>query len=170
MNLAEAPLGLLLARVLGEAHEPLTLRELAHAVRETKAPTSAIHDTLGAMVAGGFVQVIDGRYATAGLDFPSSPRHVHPTKPIVIAREGRGYSIHVSGVPLVDDPAGGAGFTRQPAGIKKKRPHYAPPSSRVHVFTKLDEAKHAAHQIGRYMMQLGDMVFSYTELPPWSRW
>ena len=90
-------------------------------------------------------------------------------KPIVIARARKGYTIHVNGVPLVDMPDGSAGFPTQPAGMNK-RPSFALPGAPVHIFSKLEQAKWAAHKIGHYMMRLGDLVFSYTELPPGSRW
>jgi hypothetical protein len=92
----------------------------------------------------------------------------HPNKPIVISRMKRGYAIHVSGIPLVVS-ADGLGFSQQPDGVNK-RPKFAPPGSPIHVFTKLEDAKDAAHKIGHYMMRLGDMVFAYTALPSGSRW
>lgn len=171
-DLSGAPLGLLLARVLGEQHQPIDVDEATRAVRSTKAPRSAVKETLEAMVRDGFAQGVRGKYATAGLSFPEEeqPQYVHPTKPIVIARHGRGFTLYVSGVPLVDGPDGKLAFTEQPGAMKRKRTSYAPATSPVHVFEKIDDAKGAAHQIGRYMMDLGDMVFSYTELPARSRW
>jgi len=62
---------LAIARVLGEAHEPMLPSQIARAVRE---PELFVKDALFAMVKANLVQKIGKRYATAGLDFPKMTR------------------------------------------------------------------------------------------------
>ena len=63
-----------IARALGEAHEPMLLVQIARAVAEPEFVTrSAIYG----MMDQGLVQKIGKRYATAGLDFPTSRRKRH---------------------------------------------------------------------------------------------
>ena len=60
-----------IARVLGEAHEPMLLGPIARAVGATELETK---DAIQHMLARGFVQKIGKRYATAGLSFPKTTR------------------------------------------------------------------------------------------------
>jgi hypothetical protein len=64
-ELAASPLGLLLARVLGEQHEPMTLTAATRAVRVTGAPRAVVAQHLLALVRLGFAEVKRGRYVTA---------------------------------------------------------------------------------------------------------
>lgn len=51
---------------------------------------------------------------------------------------------------LVVSPTGGGGLSLSA-------------TDRPHRFTKKDDARHAAHQIGRYLLDLGDFVHTYVE-------
>ena len=71
---------LVIARVLGEAHEPMLVAQIARAAGATELVTkNALHGMMPK-----FVQKIGKRYATAGLDFPkptrTSRRMRRPTK------------------------------------------------------------------------------------------
>ena len=51
-------------------------------------------------------------------------------------------------------------FNRRAVGLRVKK-NYRPPASTPGSFTR-QEAIHVAHQIGRYMLDLGDLVYAYT--------
>jgi hypothetical protein len=92
-----------------------------------------------------------------------------PGRPIVIAKVRGGYTVTAHGVPLVTAEDGSVVFATQPEGMTK-RPKLGPPGARPYVFKKIADAKWTAHKIGHYMLHLGDLAFSYVELPPGSRW
>jgi hypothetical protein len=87
-------------------------------------------------------------------------------KPILIVRVSKGYNLFVNGVPVVQDPSGGVTVDRVKAGIAKARKKYpvVPSDWKPALFPDADSVKHVAHRIGRYVMNMGDMVFSYTDL------
>lgn len=94
-------------------------------------------------------------------------------KPILLVQDGRTWAVHVRlGAVL-------------PRRAKKAFPRFSPDDTLILVKTpdgKLDfvrsgeggkaakfskeDAKHLAHKIGRYKLDLGDMVFAYTEERP----
>jgi hypothetical protein len=51
-------------------------------------------------------------------------------------------------------------FNRRAVGLRVKK-GYRPPTETPGIFTH-EEAIHIAHQIGRYLFGLGDLVYSYT--------
>lgn len=53
-------------------------------------------------------------------------------------------------------------FNRQAVGLRVKK-GYHPPTDTPGVFTRA-EAIQVAHQIGRYMFDLGDLVYAYTSV------
>jgi len=87
-------------------------------------------------------------------------------KPIEIIKVERGYQVFVNGVPVVYDSET-LTFDRRKAGLDPRgvQKAYRPPTSTTpHVFAKAGDATHIAHTIGRYTMNLGDFVASYTRL------
>lgn len=74
-------------------------------------------------------------------------------KPIVITKMGRKYTVTVMGHPVVRGSDGKLTFQG-----RSDVPEGATPEK----FTK-DDAKHIAHQIGHYMLGLGDFVDTYIE-------
>src|SRR5271170_3440875 len=84
---------------------------------------------------------------------PSSQEIWASGKPIVVAKEGSGWTVSVMGRPVVrhNGKLTFAGRTGAPAGGTPEK------------FETRDEAAGIAHQIGRYMLNLGDLVFEYVE-------
>lgn len=81
------------------------------------------------------------------------------SKPIRIERVATsGYHIYVHGAPVVKYE-GKLNFDRSVAGIGTD----SLPLLKPHKFTTKDSAEGIAHSIGRYMLKLGDFVFSYVE-------
>jgi hypothetical protein len=56
-------------------------------------------------------------------------------------------------------------LNRRAVGLRVRK-GYKPPEGPPGTFTK-HEAIHVAHQVGRYMFNLGDMVFAYTTVDGW---
>ena len=85
------------------------------------------------------------------------------SKPIKIVRVSGGFNMFVNNVPVVMD---GKGVTvdRQKVGLKVKRGYKPPASEEPALIPKASDAAGLAHQIGRYLLDLGDFTFSYTEL------
>lgn len=81
----------------------------------------------------------------------------------IIRHTDRSYSMEIKGVPLVCDGKG-ANFDRIKAGVKTGKGWTAPaegaPSYR---FNSKRAAEGTAHSIGRYILGLGDLVFSYVD-------
>lgn len=80
-------------------------------------------------------------------------------KPIQIRRFGdRKYEVLVNGYAVGKGTDGKLTFNRAAIG----RPA-TPPPSHPETFRSGADAEVIAHQIGRYMMGLGDMVYAYAE-------
>lgn len=74
-------------------------------------------------------------------------------KPLAIHKIGRKWGVSLLGAPVV---RGSSGLTfRGRAGFEEGMP--------VAQFDTKEDAKHVAHKIGRYMLNLGDMAFLYVE-------
>lgn len=84
-------------------------------------------------------------------------------KPIKIVKVKGGYNVFVNDTPLVEEN-GKASLDRIAAGFKVSKSYKPPVSTQPLVFKKAGDAAHMAHLVGRYIMNLGDMVFAYTEL------
>lgn len=82
-------------------------------------------------------------------------------KPIVIEQHNRKYFVFVEGTPVVKHD-GKITFDRRAAGLKAT---VDPPPANLgpHPFTSKKAAEGVAHQIGRYILNRGDFVSSYTE-------
>jgi hypothetical protein len=63
-------------------------------------------------------------------------------------------------VVMVNRNTGKLDFDRRAVGLRVKK-GYRPPTDTPGSFTR-QEAIHVAHQIGRYMFHLGDLVYAYT--------
>lgn len=74
-------------------------------------------------------------------------------KPIVVSKVSGGWTVSVMGSPIVRGP-NGLSFQGR-AGWSEGLP--------VEKFKTKDTADGVAHQVGRYMLDLGDMVFTYVE-------
>jgi hypothetical protein len=75
-------------------------------------------------------------------------------KPITVARSGRKWTVTVMGRPVVAGPSGGLTFEGRANyvdGLKTAR------------FDSKGDADSVAHKIGRYMLDLGDFVYTYVE-------
>jgi hypothetical protein len=81
------------------------------------------------------------------------------SKPIKIEKNGRKFFLSVNGAPLVQH-AGQLAFDRSLAGIGKET---IPAGLPLHAFKSKADARGIAHQIGRYMLKLGDFVDTYVE-------
>jgi len=84
------------------------------------------------------------------------------TKPLEIRKKGSGWSVFVKGVPVVK-MGSKLWFDRALAGIPTDGT--SPPipvGTKPHRFGKKNEAQTIAHQIGRYMLNLGDFLWTYT--------
>ena len=85
------------------------------------------------------------------------------SKPITITGVPGGYTVFVEGTPIVRSGTG-LDFDRSKAGLKTKK-GYKPPTTDVPVvFQQAGDAAHVAHKVGNYVLKLGDLVFSYTDL------
>jgi hypothetical protein len=80
-------------------------------------------------------------------------------KPIVIEKKGRKWFVFVKGTPIVKHE-GKLNFDRAAAGL----PGDSLPLLEPHGFSSKADAEDVAHKIGRYVLQLGDFVHSYTEI------
>lgn len=89
----------------------------------------------------------------------------HPTKPIVIKRAKGGFHVYVHGQPVLRNPDGKLTFDRKAAGLKHSPLTQPAAGAPTHTFKKISEAETIAHQIGRYVLGLGDFVFTYVEKP-----
>lgn len=86
-------------------------------------------------------------------------------KPIKIEKVKGGYHIFVNDVPIVQaDDGKNQDIDRVKANLKHGKNYKAPKSTAPFLITKASLAMSMAHQIGRYMLQLGDFVSGYTEL------
>ena len=90
------------------------------------------------------------------------------SKPIKISKVKGGYHVFLRDVPLVKGDSGtGVTLDRARAGLSKSgfKGGYKPPVNTEPVLIKKKEdAVGLAHQVGRYLLNMGDMVFAYTEL------
>lgn len=87
-------------------------------------------------------------------------------KPIKLVKVKDGYNLFVRDVPIVKD---GKGVTldRQKAGLSTsgfKNGYKAPANTEPILIETASNAAMLAHQIGRYVLDMGDFVSSYTEL------
>jgi len=149
--------GWLVARYLSDGRRANTIKKFGADESAARRFAAEWNRESGGGGGGGRAKRVDPSAATVLREL------THPTKPIVIRPVRGGYEVHVNGVPLVRT-AGGLNFPRQPPGMKK-RPSLAPPDAPVEVFRRLDDAKHVAHQIGHYVMGLGDFVTTYVDFP-----
>lgn len=87
-------------------------------------------------------------------------------RPIKIVKVKGGYHLFVNNVPIVKDHVGkGITFNLILAGLPPKKSGYVPPiNTEPFLIKKMDEVKHLAHHICRYMLNSGDMVFAHTEV------
>lgn len=85
-------------------------------------------------------------------------------RPISIVGVPGGYSVYVNDTPIVKNGEKVIDFDRTKAGLKTKKNYKAPTSDLPVVFQQKGDAAHVAHQIGRYILKLGDLTFSYTNL------
>jgi hypothetical protein len=85
------------------------------------------------------------------------------SKPITIQGCPGGYNVFVGDAPIVHS-GGGVDFDRVAAGLKVKKGYKAPTSTLPVIFQQAGDAAHVAHKIGRYVLKMGDLVFSYTRL------
>ena len=89
------------------------------------------------------------------------------SRPIQIVRVTGGFNVFVNDVPVVYDPVDRTlTLDRVKAGIAKGRKKHplVPESWQPGLLPTAEQAQHLAHRIGRYTMNLGDMVFAYTSL------
>jgi hypothetical protein len=86
-------------------------------------------------------------------------------KPIRIAKVQGGYNLFVNDIPVVADGKN-VNLDRAKVGLKVPADYAnrAPKNTEPKLIAKASDAASIAHQIGRYMLNLGDMTFSYTEL------
>ena len=88
---------------------------------------------------------------------PSEAELFRHGKPLAIYRHGDKWAVSYLGHPVVNVGGG--------VGTKKlavwSRPDYVEGSPTAELTR--DEAEHVAHMIGRYMLGLSDLVFSYTK-------
>lgn len=85
-------------------------------------------------------------------------------KPIKIVRVTHGYNVFVKDVPVVPEGRW-VSFDKRRAGLRVPD-HYVPPTKgkRPILIRKKDDAIRVVHQIGRYLLGLGDFVSGYVEL------
>jgi hypothetical protein len=93
---------------------------------------------------------------------------VRTDKPIKIVKVAGGYHVFLHDVPFVQGDSGkGVTVDRAKAGLSTtgfKNGWKPPVSTEPLLIKKASDAASLAHQIGRYMLNMGDFVFSYTEL------
>lgn len=89
-------------------------------------------------------------------------------KPIKIVKVPGGYHVLVNDVPCVRGDSGtGATIDRIRAGLPTGgfKGGYKPPlATEPMLIKKASDAASLAHSIGRYILNMGDFVFAYTEL------
>jgi hypothetical protein len=89
-------------------------------------------------------------------------------KPIKIVKVPGGYNVFLRDVPLVQGDGGkGVTLDRARAGLSTTgfKGGWKPPlSTEPILIKKAGDASSLAHQIGRYMLNMGDFVFAYAEL------
>ena len=89
-------------------------------------------------------------------------------KPIKIVKVPGGYHVLVHDVPCVKGDSGtGATIDRIKAGLSTSgfKGSYKPPlSTEPMLIKKASDASSLAHSISRYLLNMGDFVFAYTEL------
>jgi hypothetical protein len=76
-------------------------------------------------------------------------------KPMVIVQKGRKYFLYINGQPVVKN-----GKSLDSAGLRGQP---MPPGLKPHAFKTKREAEGIAHQAGRYVLNLGDMLYAYVE-------
>jgi len=76
-------------------------------------------------------------------------------KPMVIVRKGRSWFLYIQGQPVVKN-----GKSLDSAGLRGQP---MPPGLKPHAFKSKGEAESIAHQAGRYVLNLGDMLYAYVE-------
>jgi hypothetical protein len=84
-------------------------------------------------------------------------------KPVKIVKVTDGYHVFVHDVPVVRSGKG-VTFDKQRAGLKVPPGYVAPASTEPMLVEKAGDAASLAHQVGRYVLDLGDFVAGYTEL------
>ena len=90
-------------------------------------------------------------------------------KPITMVKVTHGYNLFVNNVPVVPRSPTGITFHREKAGLKPSKEDAAiPEGKRPLLIKKKSDALGLAHQIGRYIFDLGDFVQSYVEPVGWS--
>jgi len=86
-------------------------------------------------------------------------------KPIKIVKLKNGYNVFVHDVPLVlGDNGKGVTLDRARAGLSTGNGWKPPVHTEPVLVKKKEDAIGLAHQVGRYLLNMGDMVFAYTEL------
>ena len=89
-------------------------------------------------------------------------------KPIKITKVKGGYHVFLHDVPLVQADSGkGITIDRARAGLSVTgfKGGWKPPvNTEPLLIKKKEDAIGLAHQVGRYMLNMGDLVFAYTEL------
>ena len=89
-------------------------------------------------------------------------------KPLKISKVAGGYHVFLNDVPLVQADSGkGVTLDRARAGLSTTgfKGGWKPPvNTEPLLIKKKEDAIGLAHQVGRYMLNMGDMVFAYTEL------
>jgi hypothetical protein len=84
-------------------------------------------------------------------------------RPIKIVRVTHGYNMFVNDVPVIPDGKNGVTIDRAKAGLgHNKTP--IPDGIRPRLFKKKEDVKSIAHQVGRYLLNLGDFVSTYVDL------
>jgi hypothetical protein len=84
-------------------------------------------------------------------------------KPIQIVRVTHGYNMFVNDVPVVSEGKG-VSLDRAKAGLKTSQRYKPPTDDRPKLISKASDVASLAHQIGRYLLGMGDFVSGYTEL------
>jgi hypothetical protein len=84
-------------------------------------------------------------------------------KPIKIVKVSGGYHVFVRDAPLVQGN-NGKGVTHDLAKAGVASNVNPPLSTEPLLIKKAGDAAGLAHQVGRYVLNLGDFTFSYTEL------
>jgi hypothetical protein len=96
----------------------------------------------------------NGVAATSKWVRPSYTEMFANGKPIVVTKVGRKYTVHVMGAPVYRGTDGKLNFFGRPdavAGMPAEK------------FNNRSDADHIAHQIGHYMLGLGDFVDTYVD-------
>jgi hypothetical protein len=88
-------------------------------------------------------------------------------KPIKIVKVPGGYHVFVNDVPLVKGEGKGCTLDRVKAGLSTSgfKEGYKPPTeTEPFLIKKASDAVGISHQVGHYMLNLGDFVYTYVEL------